>query len=44
VEGNSFEHIVKFDFPKNKEIGSNDPRLNELLAQSHLRDIIKLKN
>ncbi len=41
---NSTEHVVEFNFPKNKEIGSKDARLNELLAQSYLRDIINLKD
>ena len=40
----STEHIVEFNRPKNNEIGSNDARLNELVAQSHLSVIIKLKS
>lgn len=42
-ERNSTDHVISFDRPKQNKIGSNDARLNELIAQSYLRDIIKLK-
>jgi len=43
-EPNKTEHTIKFDRPKSNEIGSNDARLDALIAQSHLSGIIRPKN
>ncbi len=43
-ENKKREHRVEFDRPQNNEIGSNDARLEALIAQSHLSGIIRTKN
>jgi hypothetical protein len=38
------EHRINFNYPKDNRVESNDPRLNELIAQSHLSVILKANN